>query len=176
MKEFRASTFIHAPVETVWSVLMDASRYSEWDPFCVRLEGQIAPGAHLRVYSKLSPGHAYKVTVAELEPNRRMVWTGGAPLGLLKGVRTFTLAESDAGVQFEMREVFTGFALKLIGQAFPDMTESFHSFADGLRCRSEARVSRRSVLALPFLFVAAARAEDPAWRAHVTRPNEPGER
>ena len=82
-REFRVSTTISASAETVWAVLMDTERYPEWDPFCVRVEGHIAPGAQLKVFSKLTPGHGFKVTVDELEPNRRMTWTGGAPLGLL---------------------------------------------------------------------------------------------
>jgi hypothetical protein len=175
MKEYRASATIKAPATTVWSVLMDTSRYSEWDPFTVRVDGKIAAGAHLKVFSKLSPGHGFKVKVAELEPNRRMVWTGGAPLGLLKGVRTFTLDERGGAVEFEMREVFTGLMLKLVSNSLPDMTEAFRSFAEGLRRRAEGSMSRRAALVLPFLLAVSATAEDPSWRAHVTGPGEPGE-
>jgi hypothetical protein len=38
-----------------------------------------------------------------------MVWTGGMPLGLFKGERTFALAKAANGeVEFSMREEYTG--------------------------------------------------------------------
>jgi hypothetical protein len=43
------------------------------------------------VHSKISPGQAFRLTVREFVPARRMVWSGGVPLGLFKGKRVFTL-------------------------------------------------------------------------------------
>ena len=38
-----------------------------------------------------------------------MTWSGGMPLGLFKGVRTFTLEPADGGAtRFSMREEYTG--------------------------------------------------------------------
>ena len=78
------------------------------------------------------------MTVAELDENRRMTWRGGMPLGLFKGVRTFTLTPREGGVDFELREVFSGPMLALIGRSLPDMTEAFAGFAAGLKERAEA--------------------------------------
>ena len=67
-----------------------------------------------------------------------MTWTGGMPLGLFKGVRTFTLTpESETVTRFDMREEFTGPLLPMIWKSMPDLTASFEQFAKGLKDKSE---------------------------------------
>ena len=139
MKIYETAIEISAPPEAVWPVLTDAATYPDWDPNCERTEGAITPGAKLKVYTKLSPGRAFPVRITGFEPNRSMTWTGGMPLGLFKGVRTFTLTQNgNAATSFTMREVFSGPMLALIGGSLPDMTEPFAAFAKGLKERVEA--------------------------------------
>jgi uncharacterized protein YndB with AHSA1/START domain len=137
MREFQASITIDAPRERVWTVLVDTKAWPEWDPSCDRIEGAVAHGARIKAFSKLSPGRAFPLKVAELVPHERMIWTGGMPLGLFRGVRTFTLAPEKSGTQFALREVFSGPMLALIGSSLPDMTEAFQGFVRGLKRRSE---------------------------------------
>jgi hypothetical protein len=67
-----------------------------------------------------------------------MVWKGGMPLGLFKGVRTFTLSpQPDGMTRFTMREEFTGPLLPLIWRSMPDLGPSFAQFAAGLKARAE---------------------------------------
>jgi hypothetical protein len=68
-----------------------------------------------------------------------MVWTGGMPLGLFRGVRTYTLAPHDGGTRFSMQEVFSGPLLGVIGRSIPDLQPSFERFADGLKAEAELR-------------------------------------
>ena len=138
MKEYRASTFIKATPEKIWSILTDAAKYPEWDPVAERIEGRIAPGETVTAYTKLSPGRAFPAKVTEFEPGRKMTWTGGMPLGLFKGVRTFTLIpQGNNTVEFILRETFSGPMLALIGGSLPDMTEPFKGFVAGLKKRAE---------------------------------------
>ena len=139
MKQFQASATINASPDAVWSILTDAGAYPGFDPYCDRIEGEIAPGQKIKAFSKLSPGRAFPVTVTEFEPGKRMVWSGGMSLGLFKGERTFSLSAGENGtVQFDMREVFSGPMLALIGRSLPDMTEPFQKFAEGLKAKAEA--------------------------------------
>ena len=137
MKFYEASSTIAAGPDAIWAVLTDASAYADWDSGVRRLEGNVAPGEKLKVTSEVNPKRAYPVTVAELVPAERMVWTGGMPLGLFKGVRTYTLAQEDGGTRFRMREEFSGPMLPLIWRSMPDMQPSFEKFASGLKARAE---------------------------------------
>jgi hypothetical protein len=138
MRRHHAATSIAAPPEQIWRVLTDGAAYPEWDPSVDRIEGRIAPGETLRVYTKLNPGRTFPVKVTEFAPGSRMAWEGGMPLGLFKGVRTFTLdPRPDGTTRFELEEVFTGPLLPLVGRSIPDMSDAFQGFADGLRVRAE---------------------------------------
>jgi hypothetical protein len=69
-----------------------------------------------------------------------MVWTGGMPLGLFRGVRTYTLTPKDGGVEFSMTEVFSGLMSPLIAGSIPDLQPSFDEFAAALKRRAEQDV------------------------------------
>ncbi len=139
MLEFKADTTISAPAETVWSILTDVRSYPDWDPFCEKILGSVAPGAKLKVYSKLAPGRAFAVKVTRLDPPSVMVWSGGMPFGLFRGTRSFTLSPTDEGaLRFTLHEVFDGLVLPLIARSMPDMTEAFQAFCAGLKTRAEA--------------------------------------
>lgn len=139
MKEYQARDRIHASPEKIWAILTDIDKWPEWDPNCERIEGTLALGHKVKAFSKLSPGRGFAVKVSELTPPLKMTWTGGMPLGLFRGERTFMLSELKSGVtEFSMREVFSGPMLALIGGSIPDMTEAFEGFVAGLKARAEA--------------------------------------
>ena len=140
MKSFAVSTVISATPEAVWAILTDGSRWTAWNPTIENVVGTIEPGAKLKVFTKLSPGRAFPVRVSEFVPHGRMVWTGGMPLGLFRGVRTYTLAPVAGGVEFAMREEFSGPLSPLIGRTIPDLQPSFNDFAAALKARAERPV------------------------------------
>lgn len=139
MKTFHASTIIDAPPERVWALLTDGPRWPDWNPTIDKVEGRIAPGEKIRVYSKLTPGRAFPLRVAEFVPEQRMVWRGGMPLGLFKGERTYTLTErQDGKVEFSMREAFSGLLAPMITRSIPDLQPSFDAFVAALKQQAEA--------------------------------------
>jgi hypothetical protein len=138
MKHYEAETTIAAPPERIWSILTDAPAYSEWDNAVIRLDGRVAPGERLKITAETDPGRAHPIKVTEFEPGERMTWTGGMPLGLFKGARTFTLTPADGATRFHMREEFTGPMLPLIWKSMPDLGPSFERFARGLKAKAEA--------------------------------------
>ncbi len=137
-KEFEARTTINAPADKVWSILIDTEAYPEWDPYCDRIEGQLALGNKIKAFSKLSPGRAFPVKVTQMTENQKMIWQGGMPLGLFKGVRTFSLEPNTQGEEFRRHEVFSGPMLPLIAKSLPDMSGRFEEFVQGLKARAEA--------------------------------------
>jgi hypothetical protein len=138
MKSYEAGATIDASPESVWDVLVDGSAYTDWDSGVAKLEGEIAPGARLKITSEATPGRAFAVRVTDIVPNASMRWSGGMPLGLFTGVRTFTLASDSPGVTaFRVREEYTGPLLGMIWRSMPDLQPSFDQFASGLKARVE---------------------------------------
>lgn len=140
MKSFEASADINASPEKVWSIITDARGLPTWDSGIERVEGTIAPGETIKLYVKVNPGRAFPLKVSGFDPPRRMVFSGGMPLGLFKGVRTYSLAPlAGGGTAFKMREEYTGPLLGMIWKSIPDLNPSFQQFARGLKQKAEGR-------------------------------------
>jgi hypothetical protein len=138
--EFRSSISIRSAPAKIWAILTNAAEYPSWNTTVSRVDGTIALGQTVTVHAKINPGRAFPVRVAELEPNQRMLWRGGMPLGFLfKGERTFTLTpKGDGSVDFDMHEVFSGWLSPLIGKSIPDLQPAFDEFAACLKKRAES--------------------------------------
>jgi hypothetical protein len=140
MKAFSVRVFIRATPERIWALLTDAAKFTRWNNTVEKVDGKIALGERVTVHPKINPGRAFPVTVAEFEPPRSMVWTGGMPLGLFKGQRTFTLTPALNGdVEFSMREEYTGLMAPLICRSIPDLQPAFDEFASDLKRAAEAK-------------------------------------
>ena len=138
--EYRVSSSIEASPDAIWAILTDAPAYPDWDNGVLRIDGRIAPGERIKLYSEVDPRRGFPLEVEQFEPGRRMTWRGGMPLGLFKGLRTFELTpESNGATRFTMEERFSGPLLPLIGRTLPDFGPSFEKFANGLKRRAEGR-------------------------------------
>lgn len=137
MREFNVERSIAAPPERVWKILTDARTLGSGSFGITRIEGEIVKGGQLKLWSSAAPGRAFTLTVAEMVPNRLMVWKGGMPLGLFTGTRTFTLTSRGGGTKFQMREVYEGLMTGLIWKSMPDLGRSFAQFATALASRAE---------------------------------------
>jgi hypothetical protein len=138
MKSYDAAAEIDASPDAVWAVLTDAPGYQAWDSGVERVEGTIAPGEKIKVVSKANPGPGLPGQGDRVRPGRRMTWSGGMPLGLFRGVRTFTLVPgTDGTTRFAMREEYRGPLLPMIWRSMPDQGPSFRQFANGLKRRAE---------------------------------------
>jgi hypothetical protein len=139
MRSYESSAEIAASPDAIWGILVDGPRYAYWENGVVRVEGTIAPGNKITVVSAANPKRAFPVEVTAFEPGRRMVWSGGMPLGLFRGVRTYSLTPgADGTTRFHVREEYTGPMLPLIWRSMPDLQPSFDEFAAGLKRRAEA--------------------------------------
>jgi hypothetical protein len=89
--------------------------------------------------STVNPDRTFALKVAELVPSKRMVWSSGMPLGLFRGVRTYSLsrAAGGPGTDFTMAEAYSGPMAGLIVRSIPDLGPSFEAFADALKAAAE---------------------------------------
>jgi hypothetical protein len=139
MKSYESSATIDAAPDAIWTVLTDARRYADWDSGVSKVEGTIAPGETIKVHTEANPGRAFPVKVTDYQSAKSMTWSGGMPLGLFKGVRTFTLTPENGATRFDMREEYTGPLLPVIWRSMPDLGPSFEQFARGLKATVEER-------------------------------------
>ena len=138
MEFYEAKATINATPDRIWKLLTDGPAYPSWNPSVERIEGRIAPGETIKVIVKINPRRAFPVRVVDFQPGKRMVWSGGIPLGLFKGERTYTLEPASDGVtRFTMREEYTGPLLPMIWKSIPDLGPAFEEFAAGLKAEAE---------------------------------------
>jgi hypothetical protein len=137
MHSFEASADIRAPADRVWAILIDGAAYPSWDSGVTRVDGRIADGERITVHSEVAPGRAFPVRVA-VRPPQEMTWTGGMPLGLFRGVRTFRVTPSGDGTRLTMREEYGGLLEGMMWRSMPDLQPSFDRFVNGLKARAEA--------------------------------------
>ncbi len=138
MKAFSVSIIIAASAGKIWSILTDAPNWTRWNTTVEKIVGEIALGQKVSVFVKVNPKRAFPVRVTQFVPNKKMVWTGGMPLGLFKGERTYTLTEQPNGsTEFAMREEFTGLMAPLITRSIPDLQPVFQEFAAALKQHAE---------------------------------------
>src|SRR3984893_17947618 len=138
MKEYSATALIEASSKAIWALLTAAPGYHHWNASADRVMSTIAPGETIKVLVKVNPGRAFPVKVTEFRPSERMVWSGGMPLGLYKGVRTYTLTPAGNGeTKFNMREEYSGPMLGMIWKSIPDLGLAFQEFAQSLKRAAE---------------------------------------
>jgi hypothetical protein len=138
MKFYESTALIKAAPAAVWAVLVDGASWPRWDSGVDSVDGTIAAGAKITVRSQAAAGRAFPVKVIEFDAPNRLVFSGGMPLGLFRGVRTYTLNQSNDSTLFKMREEYTGVMLGAIWKSMPDLAPSFTQFAEGLKNRVES--------------------------------------
>ena len=140
MTTYSVTRNVSARPEVIWDLLTDAASYPDWNPAVLRIEGEITEGERIALTSVVNPDRKFKLTVTQFDPPSKMVWADGMPLGLFKGVRTYTVEPSpDGTTEFRMVEVFSGLMEPLISKSIPDMTESFEMFGDAVKRAAEER-------------------------------------
>lgn len=132
MHFFSVEKTIPADPQILWSILTDSARLGRGDFGISRLEGRIAPGERIKLWSEAAPGRAFALRVGDFVAGKSMTWSGGMPLGLFRGVRRFTLTPGRDGTLFKMREDYSGAMLPVIWPSIPDLTGSFETFASAL--------------------------------------------
>ncbi len=139
MRYFEATSVIAAGPDAVWAVLSDSAGWPAWDSGVEAVEGRLAPGEKIKIRTRATPGRSFAVKVTAWEPPCRLQFTGGMPMGLFRGVRTYTVSGDTAGsTTFRLREEYTGPLVGLIWRSIPDLGPSFEQFARGLKQRVES--------------------------------------
>jgi len=112
MKQISSEVQINASPERVWHLLTNFPAFPAWNPFMPRAEGELKPGARLKVYLKPPKGMSmtFKPRVLKVEPNCEFRWLGHFIMpGLFDGEHIFSLEPIDRNqTRFVQRELFRG--------------------------------------------------------------------
>lgn len=139
MRFYEATSTIAAEPARVWAVLIDGASWPAWDSGVDGVDGTIAQGEKIKIRSQAAPGRTFPVKVTAFEPSTRLQFSGGMPLGLFRGVRSYQLTPEPSGsTAFRVREEYSGPLLGMIWKSMPDLGPSFEQFAQGLKGRVES--------------------------------------
>ncbi len=111
-KTFRVEVFVPAPQKAVWSVLTDTSRYREWNPVFIQVDGEFQEGAEIRNTVLDPDGNelAMTSTVDKLVPEREIRQYGGVP-GIITFDHTWRLEPEEGGTKVIQHEIDRGLGL-----------------------------------------------------------------
>jgi uncharacterized protein YndB with AHSA1/START domain len=137
--EYESTCTINAAPSTVWTILTDPRGYADWNPEIIGIDGSFALGERITARVRISSGAVRRVPmrVTALESPTHMEWTGGMPLGLFVGRRTFTVKPVAGGSEFRLHLRMSGPLAGPIGRSVGDRQPEVDSFAAGLKARAE---------------------------------------
>ena len=131
-RETSVSVDIQADPKTIWGLLTNAGNYPKWNSTVISIDGKIALGEKIQLKSYLDPKRVFKLTVRELEQDKRLVW------GDAMGKREYLLTPISIGqTKFSMVEKIGGPFFPLFAKMIPPFDESFDIFAHDLKTESE---------------------------------------
>ncbi len=140
MKELHTEIDINAPAARVWQILMDPSRYAEWNPFIHQLTGKIAEGEKIQVKlgESLDKSMTFNPIVLQVTPNRTFRWLGKLGFGgLFDGEHIFEIQElAPDRVHFIQREKFNGILIPFFN--LDSTKQSFDAMNRALKQRAES--------------------------------------
>lgn len=137
--EIRTETTIDAPIETVWSILIDFERYPEWNPYHVMVEGEPVVGADLKVTVHRPDGKIVDVPphILRIRDREELTWGGGIK-GIFYGEHVFLLRNTESGgTHLSHNEDFSGFAVGFADLPPDVLTEGYERMNAALKKRAE---------------------------------------
>jgi len=144
MKSLQTEIIINASAEKVWAIITDFGKFSEWNPFIVKLEGIPEVNARLRAELKNGNGvSVFKPKVLVADKNKAFEWLGSLPVpGIFNGHHYFRIEALNANqVKFNHGEEFSGILSGLIMKQIGEQTRSgFIAMNKALKVRAEGQV------------------------------------
>jgi hypothetical protein len=141
-KELNTHIEINAPAETVWHILTDFSRYSQWNPFIHSILGELRQGGKLEVFIQQPGGNGmtFRPTILTLQPGRELRWIGRFLLpGIFDGEHQFRIEPlGENRTRFVHREVFSGLLVPFLWNSLNKQTrQGFEEMNRALKMQVE---------------------------------------
>lgn len=133
--ESSAQITIKAPIGKIWKLITDVKVWPKWNPAVdsVDMTGDISPGNSFVWKSK---GFTVTSTFAQIEPLKRLTWTGTA-IGT-KAFHEWDFEVTDAGVVVRTHETFDGWLPWLLtGTMQKTLDETLPKWLETLKATAE---------------------------------------
>jgi hypothetical protein len=142
-REIKTTIEIDAPANAVWAVLMDFSRYSEWNPFIRSIRGKAQQGEPLEILIQPpgGTGMTFRPIILALQPEAELRWLGRLMLpGIFDGEHQFQLEPIGEGrTRLIHREVFSGLLVPLLWRNLHTQTrQGFEAMNHALKQQAES--------------------------------------
>ena len=149
MAEFRTTFPVAASAESVWGILVDFDRWTEWNPSVPSISGESRLGSTLSMTLAMPrrPSAKVKAEITELIPERRICWHGN--IGgdrLFAGNREFEIdPQPDGTVLVTHVETVTGLLFPVFRAVMGSAIQEHHdNLNSALKERAEGSEGRRS--------------------------------
>ena len=133
---------IEASPAAVWTTLTDLESFPAWNPFILKIDGELRTGARLAVTIQPS-GHrasTFRPTVLAVEPERELRWLGRFLIpGLFDGEHSFIVEPHGPDrARFVQHETFTGLLVPLVLRGMrSNIRRGFEEMNLALKARAE---------------------------------------
>lgn len=141
MKEIQTKIEINAPASRVWEILTDFEKFPNWNPFVIKVEGDLAVGNQLKIEVQIprSSKQKFTPTVLNADEDKELRWVGHVPPKLFRGEHYYKIEKIDENkVRFIHGELFSGLLVGLIwifqGKK---IEEGYHLMNKALKKRAE---------------------------------------
>jgi hypothetical protein len=142
MHTIRTEIEIAAPLQRVWSVLMDLPGHQRWNPFVRSIEGIPRVGEMLKIVVQAPGGRSirFRPRVLAVDTTHEFRWKGKFFVqGLFDGEHFFLLeARPDGGVRFQQGETFSGLLVPFLKSSLEGATkEGFIAMNQAIKREAE---------------------------------------
>jgi len=125
MNQIITEQFIEASPDKVWDILMNTQAYGEWNPFIIKVEGEIKPkGKLVNTMMIGDKTMTFKPTITAYEKGIYFEWLGKMPVGMFNGRHFFRLNAQQGGTLLEHGEYFSGWLHGLILSKIGEQTRT----------------------------------------------------
>lgn len=147
MFEIYTSIEIEATPKEVWKALTDTDRYSQWNPFIKRINGELKEGATIEVFIQPvgEKGMTFRPKVISCIPGQELRWLGKVFVpGLFDGEHGFEIEDLGEGkVKFIHKERFQGLLVPFLKSKLNNGTrKGFEAMNQALKSYVESDSNR----------------------------------
>ncbi len=142
MRNIETSITINASSQKVWNILIDFGKYSEWNPFIIKIEGQPEKGTKLANTMQLEgqKPQTFKPSILVVDNEKEFRWLGSLFVkGIFDGEHYFLLEQiNEQEVKLTQGENFSGILSSPIMKMIGEKTISgFNKMNEALKARAE---------------------------------------